>query len=197
MNDIAGTLDSFTERIKALIRNITKNAYEIGVALNKVKKTDAWKVRHQSFEGWVIGELGLSIPTANSLAKVARNLTKEEYLRFVSLGQTKLHLLSSAPAEDREEIASKASGLSSEALTKIIRKTRAGRGERIRKEDRPLTKADFIREFVEWVASIPCRLGNKCVLNESPNTGESCMIHAARSVLEGKRLPQKMLRRIR
>lgn len=184
-------------KIRQLLLNISKNAFEIGQVLNRVKVTEAWGLSQPSFEAWVTAETGVGISTAYRLMKVATNFNRDEYMALVGLGKTKLFLLASAPMEDRAHLAKIAKHADVEKLEKAIARTRASRGEPVKDNGHTaITKEVKVAEFVRWAASLTCMHGNKCELNESANTGEHCVAHAARMVLEGSRLPKKLLRRI-
>lgn len=193
----SGLLSAASQKIRTLLVNITKNAFEIGQTLNRVKATEAYSAGFDAFEAWV-ETTGLGTSTAYRLMKVASTFTKDEYIALVGLGKTKLFLLASAPTEDRAELTRLAKSHDVAKLEKAVLRARASRGEVVkpRKANTPTTKEEKAIEFTKWAASLPCMKGEKCGLNASTNSGEYCVVHAARDVLAGSRIGKKLLRRI-
>lgn len=193
---LAAGLEAANSRIRTLLTNITKNAFEIGQTLNRVKATEAWSLSFDSFDDWV-ATTGVGVSTAERLQKIALAYSKEEYLALVGLGKTKLYLLASVSESDRKQLLPVAKHGDVEKLTAAVSRMKASRGGIVKpKSKATLTHDEMLVEFVDWAASLACMKGGKCELNESANSGEYCIIHAARDVKQGKRIPLKMRRRI-
>lgn len=68
-------VEALLDKPKAMLHDFHENAFQLGLVLDEIKSTKAYKARHKHFTDYIEHELGLSVRTVQRVMLVARFIT--------------------------------------------------------------------------------------------------------------------------
>lgn len=72
---VPATVEALLDKPKSMLHDFHENAFQLGLILDEIKSTRAYKARHKHFTDYIEHELGLSVRTVQRVMLVARFIT--------------------------------------------------------------------------------------------------------------------------